>query len=81
MLAVATFASVRSAKKAARVSEQALLVGLRPLLLTSDNDDEVQKVRFGDGRYLCLIGGRSVAEVDGDAAWPSRCATPTPASA
>ena len=25
--------------------------------------------------------GRSVAEVDGDAAWPSRCATPAPASA
>ena len=69
MLAVATFASVRSANKAARVAEHALLVGLRPLLLPSGNDDEVQKVRFGDGRYVRLNGGRSVAEVDGDAAF------------
>ena len=67
VLAVATFASVRSANTAARVAEQALLVGLRPLLLPSGTDDETQKVRFADGRYVGLTGGRSVAEVDGDA--------------
>jgi len=69
VLAVATFASVRSANKAARVAEQALLVGLRPLLLPSGTDDEMQTVRFADGRYVRLNGGRSVAEVDGDAAF------------
>ena len=35
VLAVATFAAVRSANRAARAAEQSLLVGLRPLLVPS----------------------------------------------
>lgn len=35
VLAVATFASVRSANRAARLAEQSLLVGLRPVLMPS----------------------------------------------
>jgi hypothetical protein len=35
VLAVATFAAVRSANRAARVAEQSLLVNLRPLLVPS----------------------------------------------
>ena len=35
ILAVATFASTRSANRAARVSEQALKVGLRPVLFNA----------------------------------------------
>ena len=34
-LAISTFASVRSANRAARASEEALLVGLQPLLVPS----------------------------------------------
>ena len=65
MLAVARFASVRSANTAARVAEHALPVGLRPLPLPSGIDDEVHKVRIGDGRSMRLNRGRAVAEVDG----------------
>jgi hypothetical protein len=34
ILSIATFASVRSANRTARAAEQALLVGLRPVLIT-----------------------------------------------
>ena len=39
VLAVATFASVRSANRAARVAERSLLTGLRPLLVSSRLQD------------------------------------------
>ena len=42
VLAAATFSSVKSANRAARVAEQSLLVGLRPLLLPSKLDDPPQ---------------------------------------
>jgi len=44
VLAVATFASVRSANRAARAAEQSLLAGLRPLLVASRLHDDTQKV-------------------------------------
>ncbi|MGZ4708036.1 MAG: hypothetical protein ACXWBN_04765, partial [Acidimicrobiales bacterium] len=44
VLAVATFVSVRSSNRSARVAEQALLTGMRPLLVTSLSDDPIQKV-------------------------------------
>src|SRR5436189_183776 len=43
VLAVATFGSVRSANRAARVAEQALLAGQRPLLVSSRFDDAAQE--------------------------------------
>jgi len=64
VLAVATFASVRSANRAARTAERGLLVALRPLLIPSRLTDEVQKVGFGDGKWLRLQGGCGHAEVD-----------------
>jgi hypothetical protein len=64
VLAIATFASVRSANRAARVAEQSLLVGLRPLLVASRLDDVTQKITYGDGKYERLEGGRGVAEID-----------------
>jgi len=64
VLAVATFSAVRSANKAARVAEQALLIGTRPLLISSRLDDVRQKVFYGDGKHELLEGGRGVAEVD-----------------
>lgn len=47
VLAIATFASVRSANRAARTAERALLAGLRPLLVTSRLQDPAQKIMFG----------------------------------
>ena len=65
VLAVATFSAVRSANRAARVAEQALMVGLRPLLMPSRLDDGTQKVFYGDGKHELIPGGRGAAEVDG----------------
>jgi hypothetical protein len=62
VLALATFASVRSANRAARVAEQALFVGLRPLLMPSRLDDPVQKVGFADAHWLRPPGGGGSAE-------------------
>jgi hypothetical protein len=65
VLAIATFQAVRSANKAARVAEEALLVGVRPLLVASRLDDTEQKVFYGDGKFERIQGGRGAAEVDG----------------
>jgi len=64
VLAVATFASVRSANRAARVAEQALLVNVRPLLVPSRLNDPAQKIFFQEGKYVMLEGGRGAAEVE-----------------
>jgi len=64
VLAVATFASVRSANRAARIAEQALLVNQRPLLVPSRLDDTKQKIYFQEGRYMLLEGGRGGAEFE-----------------
>jgi hypothetical protein len=66
VLAVSTFASVRSANRAARVAEQALLVGLRPLLVPSRLQDDAQKISFIDGTYVPLPGGCAAVKIDGD---------------
>ena len=67
VLALATFASVRSANRAARVAELSLLAGLRPLLVPSRLDDPPQKVTFVEGVYLVAPGGAAVAEAHDDA--------------
>jgi hypothetical protein len=67
VLAVATFASVRSANRAARAAERALLVGLRPVLLSSRQHDPSQTVGFQDSKWLHVPGGRAQAEVGDDA--------------
>jgi len=64
VLAVATFASVRSANRAARVAEQALLVNMRPLLVPSRMDDTKQKIFFQEGRHMLLEGGRGGADFE-----------------
>jgi hypothetical protein len=69
VLAVATYASVRSANRAARVAEQSLLAQVRPLLMTSHWDDPVQKVGFMDEKWLRVEGGRAVAEAASDAVY------------
>ena len=64
VLALATFASVRSANRAARVAERSLLAGLRPLLVPSRLDDPPQKVTFVEGLYLVAPGGAGVGQAD-----------------
>lgn len=56
LLAVSTFASVRSANRAARAAEQSLLVGLRPLMPSRLPDPE-QKILFADRKWLRAPGG------------------------
>jgi hypothetical protein len=67
ILAVATFSSTRSANRAARVSEQALNIGLRPLLFNARPQDPPQKVGFIDDHWLVLRDGLAAAqESDGN---------------
>ena len=66
VLALATFASVRSANRAARAAERSLQAGLRPLLVPSRLDDGDQKVYFAGGQHVIVAGGRAiVTEHDG----------------
>ncbi len=61
VLAIATFASVRSANQSARVAQAALMVNQRPLLVISHLDDTRQKIYFQEGRPMILEGGRGGA--------------------
>jgi hypothetical protein len=69
VLALATFAAVRSANRSARVAERALLVGLRPMLMPSRLQDSTQKVGYADSHWLSLPGGCGIAEASDDAVW------------
>ncbi len=66
VLAVATFSSVRSANRSARVAERSLLVGLRPVLIPSREDDPQERIRFGDGQIVQVPGHGGAAEVHND---------------
>ena len=63
VLAIATFASIRSSQRSARTAERALLAGLRPVLMSSRLQDDEQKVSFQDGKWLKIPGGFAIAEV------------------
>jgi hypothetical protein len=67
VLAIATFAAVRSANRAARATERALLAGLRPVLISSRMTDPSEKIGFVDNHWVRVEGGRGVAEVTDDA--------------
>jgi hypothetical protein len=62
VLAAATFASVRSANRAARVAERSLLLGLRPVLLPTRPEDPDEHVKYLD-HALVVRGGMSAVEV------------------
>jgi hypothetical protein len=62
ILALATFASTRSANRAARVSEQALKIGLRPVLFNARPQDPPQKVGYGDDHFLVLRDGLAAVQ-------------------
>jgi hypothetical protein len=66
VLALATFSSTRSSNRAARASEQALKVGLRPVLFNARPQDPPQKVGFIDNHWVRLRDGLgAVQEEDG----------------
>ena len=69
VLAIATFASTRSANRSARLAERALLEGLRPILLPSNLSDAAQKVRFMEGKWLVVHGGRAALEIEDEAVY------------
>ena len=62
VLAVATFASVRSGNRSARIAELSLMSGLRPLLLPSRIQDPAEKVGFQDNHWVYVPGGQAHAE-------------------
>jgi hypothetical protein len=67
VLALATFGSTRGANRAARASEEALLVGLRPVLFNARAEDPPQKVGFMDNHWVRLHDGlAAVQEQDGN---------------
>jgi hypothetical protein len=73
VLAVATFASIRSANRSARISERAartaersLLAGQRPLLMNSRLQDPAQKIQYPEGIWLTADGGTAALEATDD---------------
>jgi hypothetical protein len=67
VLAVATFAAVRSANRSARIAETALAEQRRPLLAQSRFEDPLQKLMFVDQHWVSAAGGRGAAEhLDGN---------------
>ena len=67
VLAAATFASVRSSNRSARLAERSLQVRLRPLLLPSRLEDPTEKVGFQDEHWVRVEGGHTIAEVGDNA--------------
>ena len=62
VLAFATFFSTRSANRAARISEQSLKVGLRPVLFNARPQDPPQKVGYADDHWLVLRDGLAAVQ-------------------
>jgi hypothetical protein len=67
VLAVATFASVRSANRSARIAEVALREQRRPVLVQSRLDDPDQKIMFVDRHWIhAPPGGATLEHADGN---------------
>jgi hypothetical protein len=70
VLAIATFASIRSAnrsartaERAARTAERSLLASQRPLLVNSRPPDPELKIEFYEGNWLRVPGGQAAIEI------------------
>ncbi|HEX4034173.1 MAG TPA: hypothetical protein VHX66_07000 [Solirubrobacteraceae bacterium] len=63
VLAVATFAAVRSSNRSARIAEAALQEQRRPLLAQSRLDDPLQKLMFVEGHWVRAAGGHAAADL------------------
>jgi hypothetical protein len=62
VLAVATFAAVRSSSRSARIAEVALQEQRRPVLAPSRFEDPAQKLMFLEGNWVRAAGGRAAVE-------------------
>ncbi|MGH9078785.1 MAG: hypothetical protein ACRDYE_01665 [Acidimicrobiales bacterium] len=62
VLAVATFASVRSANHAARVAERSFRIALRPILAPSRLEDPDQRIMYADRHWVSIGGGQAAVE-------------------
>jgi hypothetical protein len=78
VLALATFASIRSAnrsvrtsERSARTAEQSLLAGQRPLLVNSRLQDPQQKIQYPEGIWLQVDGGTAALEVTDEVVYPA----------
>ena len=65
---MATYGSVQSANRSARVAELSLLAGVRPVLILSRESDPDEHVRFGDGQIV--EGGQRTIVRIGVSPWP-----------
>jgi hypothetical protein len=64
VLAIATFGSVRSANRSARVAERSLMIGLRPVLVPTRSEDPPERVTFIDRELTVPPGMAHVEELD-----------------
>ncbi|WP_035795624.1 hypothetical protein [Kitasatospora mediocidica] len=64
VLAVASFASIRSADRAALSAERAVQASLRPVLISSRVDDPDQKLVWMDGHWTRLHGSAGYVRVE-----------------
>jgi hypothetical protein len=64
-LAAATFGSVRSGNRTARVAELALQEQRRPVLMHSRTDDGDEVIRFADDHWVTVHGGGAALDIDG----------------
>jgi hypothetical protein len=67
VLAGATYASVRSGNRSARIAEQSLLAGLRPLIVPTRREDPPEKIGFQDEKWLVAPGGGGAVETSEEA--------------
>lgn len=63
VLALATFAAIRSSNRSARIAERSFEINLRPVLVTSRLEDPVQKIRWIDDHWARLEGSQASVEV------------------
>jgi hypothetical protein len=52
--------STRSANRSARIAEKSLLIGMRPVLVSSRPDDPAQRIGFRDDAFLEVPGGAGI---------------------
>jgi hypothetical protein len=58
-LAAATYSAVRSSNRSARIAERTLALGLRPVLVSSREDDRAESVTWQRAHHAHVQGGRA----------------------
>jgi hypothetical protein len=63
VLAAATYSAVRSANRSARIAEQSLQLGLRPVLMSSRFEDPPDRIGWIDDHWATISGAGAHAEM------------------